>query len=135
MHTCASGCDNIWKKPFSAITSHDHMVWTKRQAYKVYCLRLGSHKVIFIDPMLLMSSPCISSVAVVIETIGNSFNFLLVFRVINNILKVDKHLWNSIEVKTRFSLRHSTVNRWQITWRYLLIGNNLLHEWHANDLD
>ena len=134
MHTCASGCDNIWKKPFSAITSHDHMVWTKRQAYKVYCLRL-SHKVIFIDPMLLISSPCISSVAVVIETIGNSFNFLLVFRVINNILKVDKHLWNSIEVKTRFSLRHSTVNRWQITWRYLLIGNNLLHEWHANDLD
>ena len=31
------------------------------QAYKVYCLRL-SHKVIFIDPMLLISSPCISSV-------------------------------------------------------------------------
>lgn len=31
------------------------------QAYKVYCLRL-SHKVIFIDPMLLISSACTSSV-------------------------------------------------------------------------
>ena len=129
-------CKWMWQHLKEALLC-DYITWSHGlniQAYKVYCLRL-SHKVIFIDPMLLISSPCISSVAVVIETIGNSFNFLLVFRVINNKLKVDKHLWNSIEVKTRFSLRHSTVNRWQITWRYLLIGNNLLHEWHANDLD
>ena len=75
----------------SSLRSHHMITWFEMgkhnmHAYKVDCLRL-SHKVIFIDLMQLISSPCTSSVDSHTDD-RKQFQFLI--SLINK--KVDKHL-------------------------------------------